>query len=135
MGFAAAQGTLSYGAAAVFGILFLWQIPHFLAIAIMYRDDYIAGGFKMLPCIETDFRRTSRHMVVCAALLLPVSLIPWSLHIVGSVYLITAIVLGTIFLWTAILTAKSRTRTDARRLFFCSIIYLPLLLAVMTLNR
>jgi protoheme IX farnesyltransferase len=135
MGWTAATGNLSREAIALFAILFVWQIPHFLAIAILYRDDYRAGGFKMLPVDDPALTITSRQIVLYAAALIPVSLAPAVLSMAGAIYCITAILLGLGFLSFAISCAASRTRGDARKLFFASIIYLPLLLAALMLNR
>ena len=97
MGWSAARGSLSPEALALFGIMFLWQMPHFLAIAILYRDDYAAGGFKMLPVVDTTLRTTAGQIVLYAAALIPVSLLPTLLHSAGVVYLAAAISLGSIF--------------------------------------
>jgi heme o synthase len=139
MGFAAAGNTVSLAALAVFGILFLWQMPHFLAIAIMYRDDYRAGGFKMLPCVEPDedrLRFTGLMMVLYAIALVPVSVLPSMLGVTGPAYFTAAVLLGLGFLSFAVSCATSGgARPDAKKLFFASIIYLPLLLAAMMVDR
>ena len=137
MGFTAAQGTLSPAALALFGILFFWQMPHFLAIAILYRNDYRLGGFKMLPCVETDEHMplTGRMMVLYAIALVPVSLMPVMLNLAGPAYFTVAVLLGLAFLSFAVSCAVTGTRADARKLFFASIIYLPLLLAAMMLDK
>jgi protoheme IX farnesyltransferase len=138
MGFTAANGALSLGAVALFLILFFWQMPHFLAIAILYRDDYRAGGFKMLPCVEEDDRRpiTGRQMILYAVALIPISLLPVRFKIAGEAYFAVALLLGMAFLSFAISCAIGGcARLDARKLFFASIIYLPLLLAAMMLDK
>jgi protoheme IX farnesyltransferase len=137
MGFTAAQGALSSAALALFGILFLWQMPHFLAIAILYRDDYRVGGFRMLPCVEDDAMPvTGRMIVLYAAALVPASLMPVTLGVVGAAYFTAAVLLGLAFLSFAVSCAASGgTRADARKLFVASIVYLPLLLAAMLLDK
>jgi protoheme IX farnesyltransferase len=133
MGFTAADGAVSLPALSVFAILFLWQMPHFLAIALLYRDDYRRGGFLMLPCVDEE--ATYRQMVLYAAALLPASLLPSIFGIAGAAYFTAAVLLGLAFLSFSISCAVSRERVDARKLFFASIIYLPLLLAAMMIDR
>jgi protoheme IX farnesyltransferase len=138
MGVAAAQNALSPVALALFVILFLWQMPHFLAIATLYRNDYAAGGFKMLPCEEANRSFTNRQIVLYGMALIPASLLPTLLGIAGSAYAAAAILLGLAFLSFCIACATSGIGDhlrDARKLFFASIVYLPLLLMAMTLNR
>jgi protoheme IX farnesyltransferase len=138
MGVAAAQNGLPPIAMSLFAILFLWQMPHFLAIAILYRKDYTAGGFKMLPCADENLTFTNRQIVLYAMALIPASLVPTLLGFAGTVYAGTAIVLGLTFLGFGVACATSGAmdqRRSARKLFFASIIYLPLLLLAMTLNR
>jgi protoheme IX farnesyltransferase len=135
MGFTAVNNAITPGAIALFCILFFWQMPHFLAIAILYRDDYAAGGFKMLPVVDRDLSITSRQIVLYAVALIPVTLMPTVIGIAGSAYFTAAMLLGLAFLSFAISAAATRTRGDARKLFFASIIYLPVLLAVMMLNK
>jgi len=133
MGFTAATGALSPAALALFGILFFWQMPHFLAIAVLYKRDYAMGGFKMLPCVDEAL--TARQMVVYSLGLLPVSLMPVPLHIAGTMYFGSAVLLGLAFLSFAVSCAATRTHRDARKLFFASIIYLPVLLAIMMIDK
>jgi heme o synthase len=135
IGWAAASGSLSRGAWILFAIVFLWQLPHFLAIAWIYREDYARAGFVMLPVIEPDGRSTSRQAVIYAAALLPVSLAPTLVGMAGSLYFAGALILTLIFVGLAIRFGLSRTIPDARRLFFGSIIYLPLLWMLMIGNR
>ena len=135
MGWAAATGTLSAEAWALFGILFFWQMPHFLAIAILYKDDYAAGGFKMLPVVDEGLVVTGRQMVLYAVALVPVSLMPVGLRAAGPAYLLAAMLLGVGFLGCSVACAVCKERADARRLFLASIIYLPLLLAAMMLDK
>jgi protoheme IX farnesyltransferase len=135
VGWAAAQETLTIGAWVLFGIVFLWQLPHFLAIAWIYRDDYARAGFPMLPVIEPDGRSTARQSVVYAAALLPLSLAPTLLEMAGRVYFAGALVLTLLFVGLALRFARTRSVPDARRLFFGSIIYLPLLWMLMIADR
>ncbi len=135
MGWTACRGVISSEAVALFIIMFIWQIPHFLAIAILYRDDYRAGGFKMLPCIEEDLGSTSRQIVLYCLALIPVSLVPAMIRLSGSLYLAAALIMGAAFLAFGIRAARTKLRLDARRLFFASIIYLPLLFAFLMIDR
>jgi heme o synthase len=135
MGFTAVDGALSPQAVSLFGILFLWQMPHFLAIAILYRNDYAAGGFKMLPVIDKDLSVTSRQILLYSLALIPVTLLPVALNMAGAAYFCTATLLGLAFFTFGINVAASKTRVDARRLFIASIVYLPILLTILMLNK
>jgi heme o synthase len=135
IGWAAVEGTLPVQSWTLFGIMFLWQLPHFLAIAWMYREDYARAGFPMLPVLEPDGRSTGRQAVVYAAALLPLSLAPTLMHMTGAIYFAGALALGLAFLWLTIKFARSRSVADARRVFFGSIIYLPVLWILMIVNR
>jgi protoheme IX farnesyltransferase len=135
IGWAAARNELSQGAWVLFGIVFLWQLPHFLAIAWIYREDYARAGFPMLPVVEPDGRSTARQSVVYAAALLPLSLAPTLVGMSGSVYFAGALALTLLFVGLAIRFGMSRSIPDARRLFFGSILYLPFLWILMILDR
>lgn len=135
MGWTAATGEVTMGAWALFAILFLWQFPHFFAIAWMYKEDYGRAGICMLPVIEPTGRLTAQQIVVNTLMLLPVSLMPTLLGISGTVYLVGAIVLGLLFLYSGIMCAVYKTRKHARRLLLASVVYLPLLFVLMVLNR
>ena len=135
MGFTALHNAISPEAFALFGILFLWQMPHFLAIAIMYKDDYAAGGFKMLPCVDPDLVTTGRQIVVYSLSLLPMTLMPFGLRMAGPGYLVAALALGGVFLAYGIGLARNPSRENARKLFFVSIIYLPLLLGALMVDK
>jgi heme o synthase len=135
IGWAAAENALSQGAWVLFGIVFLWQLPHFLAIAWMYRDDYARAGFPMLPVIEPDGRSTARQAVVYSAALLPFSLAPTLVGMAGTLYFAGALVLTLLFLGLAIRFGLTRSIPDARRLFLGSITYLPLLWVLMIVDR
>ncbi len=127
-GWAAATGHLDAGAWVLFAILFAWQHPHFYSIAWIFRDDYRRGGFKMLPVLEEDGRRTCRHILVFSVLLIAVSILPALLGSSGTVYLLGALVLGAGMLAAGVSLTISRSNVDARRLLRASVIYLPLLL-------
>lgn len=132
LGWLAAGGQLDSMAFALFGIMFLWQFPHFLAIAWMYRDDYCAAGLRMLPAGKS-MPHVTGLLAVCYALgLIPVSLLPNYLGWAGMVYGVVAVVLGIAYLIASIRFAWDETRTSARRVLLTSLVYLPLLLAVLT---
>jgi protoheme IX farnesyltransferase len=135
MGWTAARGDLSSEGWALFAILAFWQVPHFFAIAWIYRDEYAKAGFVMLPVIDPEGQRTGRQAVSHTLLLLPVSLFPFVYHLTGKFYLIGALVLGLAFLFFAVQFARDMTVSRARQLFFVSILYLPLLLTVMVLDK
>jgi protoheme IX farnesyltransferase len=135
IGWAAASGALPPQAWTLFGIMFLWQLPHFLAIAWMYREDYARAGFPMLPVLEPDGRSTGRQSALYAAALVPFSLAPTLMRMAGDAYFAGALVLGLAFLGLALRFARSRSAADARRVFFGSIVYLPLLWILMIANK
>lgn len=135
IGWTAARGEISIEAWVLFAILFLWQFPHFLAIAWMYREDYGRAGILMLPVVEPEGRVTSQQIVVYTVMLLPVSLLPTFVNIAGRVYLWGAVILGLLFLYSSIRAAISKSRQSARQLLLASVIYLPLLFILMVLNR
>ena len=135
MGWTAVTGSLDPGAWVLFAILFLWQLPHFLAIAWMCRDDYARAGFPMLPVIQPDGSSTARQMVLYGAALLPVSLLPYVLGLTGSTYFVGAIVLGFLFLAVCVAFARSHSTVAARRVLVVSVLYLPAVLGVMVLDR
>jgi protoheme IX farnesyltransferase len=135
MGWTAARGDLSVGGWALFAIVAFWQIPHFMAIAWIYRDEYARAGFKMLPVVDVAGRRTGAQSVSHTLALLAVSLSPFIFKLAGPVYLAGALVLGTGYLWCAIRFSRRLTLTRARLLFLASILYLPLLLALMVWDK
>jgi protoheme IX farnesyltransferase len=135
IGWAASRGEVSIGGLALFLIVFLWQIPHFMAIAWMYRDDYRLAGFPMLPVIDPDGRRTGREAVAYAAALLPASLVPTFAGVSGNIYAVIAAALGAGLLVAALRFAASRSDVAARRLFFGSLIYLPLIWTAMIADK
>jgi protoheme IX farnesyltransferase len=135
MGWTAVHSSLGVGAAALFAILFLWQIPHFLAIAILYKNEYSAGGFHMLPCEDIGLHATGRQIVLFSLALVPATFMPAMLALAGPVYFAAALVLGCAFLAFALAAAGSRSRRDARNLFLASIVYLPVLLIFLVADR
>lgn len=135
IGWAAARDALSQGAWVLFAIVFLWQLPHFLAIAWIYRDDYARAGFPMLPVIEPDGRSTARQATFYCAALLPVSMAPTLIGLTNTAYFAAALVLGLLFLGLTLKFARTRAIPDARRLFFGSIMYLPILWLLMIAGR
>jgi protoheme IX farnesyltransferase len=135
IGWAAAQNVLSQGAWVLFAILFLWQLPHFLAIAWMYREDYARAGLPMLPVIEPDGRSTGVQAVIYTAALVPVVLAPTLIGMSGMIYFACALLLTLVFLAMSVRFARTHAVQDARRLFFASILYLPLLWIFMIADR
>lgn len=135
IGYAAARGALTGQAWILFLILFVWQFPHFLAIAWMYRDDYARAGIRMLPVVEPDGSSTARQIVLYASTLIPVSLFPVLFGMSGMVYLVGALVLGTLFLYTGVRVAFDRTKSRARHVLLASVIYLPVIYGLMVFDR
>ncbi len=135
IGWAAARGELGLHAWSLFFILFLWQLPHFLAIAWTWREDYARAGFKMLPVLDPEGGSTGRQIVLYCLALIPVSLLPAVMGSFGWLYFLAALASGLAFLGCGLATARARSRPSARRLFFASILYLPVLLTTMTLDR
>jgi protoheme IX farnesyltransferase len=135
MGWAAARGNISLGGWSLFAILFFWQLPHFLAIAWIYREQYARAGFVMLPVVDPDGERTGRQAVSHTLGLLPVSLGPFLFHLAGPIYLGGALALGVVFLWFAVQFSRRLTQRSARQLFFVSIMYLPVLLGLMVFDK
>jgi len=133
MGWAAARGSVDMGAGVLFMILFFWQLPHFLALAWMYREDYARGGFPMLSVEEPTGASSGRQVVLQTLALLVVSLLPYGFQMAGDGYLVAALVLGTAFLGFGVAFAVERSRDRASRLFLASITYLPLLLGALAL--
>ncbi|MCI0337196.1 MAG: heme o synthase [Acidobacteria bacterium] len=135
LGWTAARNSVGVEPLVLIGIMFLWQFPHFHAIATMYREDYARAGIRMLPVVEPDGRSTARQIVGYTLALVLVSLLPTFLKFSGWIYLIGAMVLGAAFLYVSILTAREMTRENSRFLLKASVLYLPLLLGLMVLNR
>lgn len=135
-GWAAARGTLDGPEPWIlFGIMFLWQIPHSLAIGRMYRDDYARAGIRVLPVVDRDGLSTGAQVVGNCLALVPVALLPTLVGLAGPAYFLVALVLGLGFLWSAVTLARSRSAADARRLLFASLVYLPVLLGTLALDK
>ncbi len=135
IGFAAAAGTLTWSAAALFAILFVWQFPHFYAIAWMYREDYSRAGIKMLPVVEPDGESTARRILWFSLLLIPVSLAPTFLGMTGTIYLAGAVLLGLYFLNAGVQVFRDRSLLRARAVLLASVLYLPALYGLMLVDR
>ena len=133
MGWAAARGSVDLGAWILFLILFFWQLPHFLALAWMYREDYARAGFPMLSVEEPTGASSGRQVVLQTLALLVVSILPYGFQMAGDGYLIAALLLGAGFLGFGVAFATERSRDRASRLFLASITYLPLLLGALAL--
>jgi protoheme IX farnesyltransferase len=138
LGWTAARGRIEWPAVALFAILFVWQFPHFMAIAWLYRDDYARAGIRMLPVVQPDGWSTVVEALFYAVAMIPVSLLPWRLGMTGTVYAIPATILGLFYLaytirFTRILrtTSETESRMVARDLLKVSVIYLPLLLTTL----
>lgn len=135
MGWTAVAGTMGLPAGVLFAILFLWQLPHFLAIAWIFRDDYRLGGFPMLPVVDPDGEATGRQVALYCAALVPVSLIPTFLGLTGPIYFFGALLLGLGFLASGLMMAMHRRGKEARHVLLASVTYLPLLLALLVVDR
>lgn len=131
IGWTAARSALDLEAWVLFAIVFLWQMPHFLAIGWLYRDDYERAGFPLLPVVDPDGRSTARQALLYTSALVPVSLAPVLVGLTAPVYAIGAAALGLAFVALAFCFVVDRTAARARRLFVGSIAYLPLLWALM----
>jgi protoheme IX farnesyltransferase len=135
IGWAAARGELPLTAWVLYAILFLWQFPHFLSIAWLYREDYQRAGIAMLPVVEPSGKSTSRQILIYCAALLPVSLLPTWLGVTGWLYLGGAALLGSAFLYVAVRAGMDKTKHEARRLLQASVFYLPLVYVLMLLDK
>jgi protoheme IX farnesyltransferase len=141
LGWTAARGQLEWGTLVLFGILFIWQFPHFFSIAWLYREDYAKGGIKMLPVVEDDGRSTAWRIIAYSVILIPLSVLPTFMGMAGKIYLVGAVVLGFAllyfgmrlsFLKLPLVSPQSKMR--ARHLLQATVIYLPLLFALMMGN-
>ncbi len=135
MGWTSSANGITLEAWFLFAFLFLWQFPHFLAIAWMYKDQYAKAGIKMLPVVEKDGKVTSQQIVIFTILLLPISLAPFFLGLSGVIYLIGAIILGGWFLLASLRTARTKSIAKARKLLLVSVLYLPVIFALMVFNH
>ncbi|HWP67089.1 MAG TPA: heme o synthase [Candidatus Limnocylindria bacterium] len=135
VGWAVARGTIGPEAVVLFGIMFLWQIPHTLAISALYRDDYARAGIRVLPTVDVDGPSTALYAIGHCLALLPVALMPTVFGFAGPVYFVAALVLGLMFLWAAVGLMRAGTLAAARRLMVTSLVYLPVLLVVLALDH
>ena len=135
IGWAGGRGTLDLEAWSLFAILFIWQLPHFLALAVLYREDYALARFPMLPLIEPDGSIASRQILLYGVALLPISLFPAMTGVATAPYFYGAFLLGLVFVALAVRAAWTRSRRSARELFLGSVLYLPALLGWLALNR
>ena len=135
IGWAAATNTLSIQGWVLFGIVFMWQMPHFLAIAWMYRDEYARAGMPLLPVIEPDGRSTGRQAVLYTAALIPLSMAPTGVGLATAYYLVGAITLGAVLMVLSLEFSAKRNMDTARRLFYGSILYLPILWAILVFDH
>jgi protoheme IX farnesyltransferase len=135
MGWTAAANEITLGAWILFALLFLWQFPHFLAIAWMYRDQYAKAGILMLPVVEPEGKITARQIIIFTIFLVAISLAPFFFGIAGLIYLVGASLLGLWFLAASIQAARAKTVEKARKLLLVSVLYLPILFALMVFNK
>lgn len=135
MGWTAVQGSIGFQAWWLFSILFLWQLPHFLAIGWLYREDYARGGFPMLPVTDTEGIQTSRQVIINTVALIAVSLLPAFLGLSGVLYFAGALILGILFLIMGIRLWQTKSNPSARQLLLASVLYLPLLLSLLVLDK
>lgn len=135
IGYAAAAGTVGEPAWMLFAIMYVWQLPHFQAIAWLYREDYARAGMVMLPVIDPSGRRTFRQILITTMLLVPLGIVPAALGVSGLVYFAIAMLCGILFLAMALSLVLEPSRTTARRLFLASLVYLPVVLGAMVLDR
>ena len=135
VGWTSATGSLSSGGWVIAGLLFVWQLPHFMALAWMYREDYARGGFKMLPAVDPSGQVTAQTMVLTSLILVPLALLVTVYGVAGWWFAIVSIILGCWMIFESFRFLFLRTDASARRVFFTSITYLPLLLLVLVLDR
>jgi len=135
MGWTSAADSINLAAWTLFALLFLWQFPHFLAIATMYKEQYAKAGIKMLPTLEKDGKITARQIVMFTILSVAVSFAPFFIGLAGIYYLVGAIILGIWFSWTSIQTARFKTVEQSRKLLLVSVLYLPIIFALMVFNH
>ena len=135
IGFAAASGTLTAEAWILYAILFVWQFPHFYAIAWMYREDYERAGIKMVPVVEPDGESTVRQMLFFSALLIPISLVPRYLDMTGNIYVVGTLIAGIAFVASCVRMSSDRTLLKARSVLLVSVVYLPVLYGLLLLDR
>ncbi|MBP1731643.1 MAG: ctaB2 [Deltaproteobacteria bacterium] len=135
MGWTAARNEVNPEAVALFALLFVWQIPHFLSLAWMYRKDYARAGYRLLTVVEPEGNMASRQILAYTTLLVPLAVIPWTLGMFGALYLILALLLSLAFLVVTVHLVRDRSNAAARQVFAGSLIYLPALMAIMVVDR
>jgi protoheme IX farnesyltransferase len=135
IGWVAVRGSMDIEAWVLFAIMFLWQLPHSLAIAAVYAEDYGRADIRLLPVVEPDGRSTARHIVSNSVALFAVGLLPWFVGLAGTIYLVVAIVLGLAFVAYGFAYARRRDLATAKNVVFASLLYLPLLLAAMAIDK
>jgi len=135
IGWAAASGQLNGNALLLFAIVFAWQFPHFLAISWVHKEDYKRAGFAMLSSRDPDGKRTGRRILIFTVILLGLSVVPVTSGLTGMIYLVGALVLGSVLLWFGVEAALARTKTAARHVLLASVAYLPLLLMLMVIDK
>ena len=135
MGWTAARNEVNPEAVALFALLFVWQIPHFLSLAWMYRKDYARAGYRLLTVVEPEGNMASRQILAYTTLLVPLAVIPWTLGMFGALYLILALLLSLAFLVVSVHLVRDRSNAAARQVFAGSLIYLPALMAIMVVDR
>ena len=134
-GWVAATGSLDPEAWILFAILFLWQHPHFYAIALMFKDDYKKAGLKMLPVVEPNGSRTNRQIIWHALLLIPVSVMPVYINLLGMIYFWAALILGNVYLLSGFILAKQYSVNNARLVLKVSVFYLPILFLTIMVDK
>lgn len=135
MGWTSSANEITLGAWILFALLFLWQFPHFLAIAWMYREQYAKAKILMLPVVEPSGKLTAQQIVLFTVMLLPISITPFFIGLTGWVYLVGASLLGIWFLYESIQTARAKTVEKARRLLLVSVLYLPVIFALLVFTK
>ena len=135
MGWTSSANEITLGAWVLFALLFLWQFPHFLAIAWMYKEQYRKAGILMLPVVEKEGRLTAIQIVTFTVMLLPISIAPFFMGFAGVIYLVGASLLGLWFLVSSIQTARAKSVEQARKLLLVSVLYLPVIFALMVFNH
>ncbi len=135
IGYAAASGVLNWEAGVLYAILFVWQFPHFYAIAWMYRDDYAKAGIRMLPVVEPSSRATARRIVWFSLALIPISLLPRYFDMVGYYYVGGAVLVGLYYVYASLRAHFERTVSRARQVLLASVVYLPVLYGLLVLDR
>ena len=134
IGYAAAAGLLNFEAGVLYAILFVWQFPHFYAIAWMYRDDYAKAGIRMLPVVEPSNKSTARRIVWFSVAMIPVSLLPKYFHMVGYCYVAGAVAIGLYYFYASVRVSMDRTVPRARQVLLASVVYLPVLYGLLVLD-